>query len=147
MKLLPALGIAAVALYLLSKLSFAGNASRLNYTISGLSLQMSGLNPVISINLVAQNPTNQTFNVAAIVANVSLNGQPLGNVAGFQPVTILPTAQASIPLTVTLSGLSLINDVVGILNGTAGASALLHITGTVNANQTLLPIDVQYQAL
>lgn len=147
MKLLPTIGLAAAALYVLSKLSFAGNAARLNYTVSGMGLSMSGLNPVMSINLVVQNPTNQIFNVAALVANVSLNGQPIGNVAGFQPVSIPATSQANVPLTVTISGLSLVSDVVNILNGSAGVTALLHITGTVNANSTLLPIDVQYQAL
>jgi hypothetical protein len=147
MKLLPALGLGVAAVYVLSKLSFAGNASRLNYTISGISLGMSGLNPVISLNLVIQNPTNQIFNVAAIVANVSLNGEAIGNVAGFTPVSIPAASQANVPLTVTVSGLSLISDVVGILNGSSGVSALLHVTGTVNANSTLLPIDVQYQAV
>jgi len=147
MKLLPTVGLAVAALYVLSKLSFAGNASRLNYSISGMGLSMNGLNPVISMNLVVQNPTNQIFNVAAIVANVALNNEPIGNVAGFTPVTIAAASQANVPLTVTISGLSLISDVVNILNGTAGVSALLHITGTVNANATLLPIDVQYQAL
>ncbi len=147
MKLLPTVGIAAAVLFLLSKLSFAGNASRLNYTISGMNLSYSGLNLVVLLNLVIQNPTNQTFNVAAIVANVTLNGQPVGNVAGFQPVNVLPTSQASVPLTVTVSDLALITTLVNIMNGTAGVSALLHLTGTVNANATNIPIDVQYQAL
>ena len=141
------IGLGVAGLYILSKLSFAGNASRLNYTISGMGLSMSGINPVMSINLVVQNPTTEVFNVTAIVANAALNGEPLGNVAGFTPVSIAATSQANVPLTITISGLSLISDVVNILNGTAGVSALLHITGTVNANGTLLPIDVQYQAL
>jgi len=153
MKLLSTIGLALAGFYLLSKLSFAGNASRLNYTVSGMSLGMNGLNLVVSINLVVQNPTNQIFNVAAIVANVGLiSGTPsqeqlLGNVAGFMPVTIPATSQANVPLTVTISGLSLISDIVNIFNGSAGVTAQLHITGTVNANSTLLPIDVKYQAL
>jgi hypothetical protein len=147
MKLIPAIGLAAAGLYVLSKLSFAANASRLNYSLAGMTMTMNGINPVIAMYLIAQNPTNETFQVNAITGTVLLNGTIIGNLAGFVPVTVNPTNQASIPLTVTLSGLSLISYVVGVLNGTAGTQAILRLTGTVNANGTLLPVDVQYQAL
>lgn len=147
MKLLPAIALTAVSVYLLSKVSFAGNAGRLLYNIAGVTMSMNGMNPVFNINLQVQNPTNQEFDVAAIVGNATLNGQPIGNVAGFTPVSIMPTSQAIVPLTVTVSGLTVIQQVVSIMTGAAGISALVGIVGTVNANGNLLPITVQYQAL
>lgn len=147
MKPLTWIGLSIAAVFVLSKIATAGNASRLNFTVSNVQPGLSGLNPVITLNLVAQNPTSESFQINAVVANVFLNGQPIGNISGFVPVTVQPTSQANIPLRVQLSGLELIDQVLGILNGSAGVAAAVRITGTVNLDGSNIPIDVTYQAL
>lgn len=147
MKLLPAIGIGAVAIYLLSKLSTAGVASRLNLFISNYGMSLTGITPVISIQVTAQNVTNESLQFNALTANAYLNGTLIGNVSGFTPITIGALSQVVIPLQIIVNATLLISDVISILSGSAGVSAQLEAKGTANVSNLLLPVDLIYKAI
>jgi hypothetical protein len=147
MKLLPGILLAIGGIYVISKLTTAGSASRLNFTISNLQLGTSGLIPVISLNLLAQNPTNSSFVVQSIVANAFVNGEQVGNVSDFTPVSIGPNSQGSIPLTVLMNAAVVVEDVLNILTGAAGVSAVVSVVGTANISGLVLPVNLSYKII
>jgi hypothetical protein len=146
-KLLPAIGWTVGGLWLLNKLSTAGIASRLNLYISSFNLSLSGISPIIQIGVMAQNVTNGSLQFNALAANAFLNGTMIGNVSGFQPVTIAPVSQVTIPLTVIVNATQIISDVISILTGSAGVAANLEIKGTANVSNLILPVDIIYKAI
>lgn len=147
MKLLPTLALIVAGVYVFSKLTTAGVASRLNLIISGMNLQLQGIVPVVNLQVTAQNVTNEALQFNAITANALLNGTPIGNVTGFTPVAIPAVSQATIPLQIMVNAPALTADVVNILSGGAGVSANIELQGTANISGLLLPIDVTYKAI
>ena len=147
MKLLPTIALFGIGIYVLSKLSTAGVASRLNLFISNYSFSLQGITPIIQLQVTAQNVTNDSLQFNALTANAYLNGTLIGNVSGFVPVTINPLAQVYIPLTVIVNATALISDVVSILSGSAGFAAQLEAKGTANVSNLLLPVDLIYKAV
>ncbi len=108
---------------------------------------MSGISPVIQVGVMAQNVTNGSLQFNALAANAFLNGTNIGNVSGFQPVTIGPVSQVTIPLTIVVNATQIISDVIAILTGSAGVAANLEIKGTANVSGLILPVDIIYKAI
>ncbi len=52
--------------------------------ITGFSL--NGLSPVITLELIVQNPSNVSFTIASLAGNVTSDGTQVGNVSDFVPV-------------------------------------------------------------
>jgi hypothetical protein len=146
-KLLPAIALIAGGVFVLSKLSAAGVASRLNLFISSYSLSITGIYPVINIVVTAQNVTSSDLQFSALAANVFLNGTLIGNISGFTSVLIPATAQVNIPLQATINASQVISDVVAILSGSAQVAAVIEIKGTANVSGLILPIDLITKAV
>ena len=154
MKLLPALGLTVAAVFVLSKLSTASAASRVNFIISGVSLDNIGITPVLKIILQAQNPTSEEFLINAITANIALNDQPIGNVSGpttdgqtYVAVSVKPLSSTPVPVLAMIAVGGLVSDITDILTGAAGLHAVFHIQGTANIENLLVPLDIKYTAL
>lgn len=148
MKLLPAVGLTIAGLFVLSKVMTASAASRINFTLGNIGISSSGITPIVQLTVLAQNPTDKSITISSIVGNVLLNGQLIGNIppVGF-PITVAANSQSQIPISVMLQGLSLISDVVSMLSGTAGLSAVVSLTGTVNVDGLLLPLNLSYRII
>jgi hypothetical protein len=146
-KLLPAIALTVAGVYVLSKLSAAGVASRLNLFISSFSISVTGLFPVITVIVTAQNVTNSDVQFNALAANAFLNGTMIGNVSGFTPVLVGALSQSTIPLTIQVNATELISDVVSILSGSAQVAANLEIKGTANISNLVVPVDLIYKAV
>lgn len=108
---------------------------------------MTGITPVISIQVTAQNVTNDSLQFNALTANAYLNGTLIGNVSGFTPVIIGPLSQVVIPLQIIVNATLLISDLVSILSGSAGVAAQLEAKGTANVSNLLIPVDLIYKAV
>lgn len=153
MKLLPALGLTVVGVFLLQKVSAAAAATRINFLVGGVKLASIGFTPILNVTVVAQNPTNSTFTINSFVGNVFLNGDMIGNAAGFIPTTVKPaspgglTGQTEIPLNVSLNGLTLVSDIVSVITGQAQVAAVVRLVGTANVDNLLLPIDITYKLI
>jgi hypothetical protein len=146
-KLLPALALAAVGIYVISKLAAFGVASRLNLFISSYSMSLNGITPVVTLGVTAQNVTSEALQFGALAGNAYLNGTLIGNVSGFTPVNIAAQSQTVIPLTIVINATAVISDVVSLLNGTAGTSVALEVKGTANVSNLVLPVDITYNVL
>jgi hypothetical protein len=144
-KLLPAILLIGGGVYVLSKVSSASAASSLNFIVTGYSFNTNGLYPTISVNVTAQNVSSQPVQFNALAANAFLNGQYIGNVSGFIPVTIPAAGQAVIPLSILVNVTNVINDVVSIFSGSAGSSAILEMKGSTNLSGLVIPFDLTYQ--
>src|ERR1700754_2760503 len=136
-------GLGVVAgVYFWSLNRAAGNLIFFPGNITGLTL--SGLSPVVTAELVAQNTNNVSFQINSIAASVSSNGTLIGNVSNFSPITIPGNGQIAIPLTLVLQPIALVNNIIGILTGGSGG-AVLSIDGSLNADGIQAPISLKYK--
>jgi LEA14-like dessication related protein len=141
LNVLIALGVVA-GVYFFNLYRAAGNLVVFPGTITGFSL--SGLTPEITATLIVQNTNNISFTVASIAASVSSNGTYIGNVSNFTPVEIPGNAQTTIPLTIQLQPIAVVNNIIGIITGGSGSTEIA-INGSLNANGIQAPIDLTYK--
>lgn len=130
-----ALGIAAW--YLLTRFSTITN---LNFVARGLGLIGNAVSVVIGV----QNPTSQGLNLQSISGNLILNGNSVGNVSDFTPVTIAPNAETQINLVIVpnIFGIAA-NALYQIQQGiTGGIQASLQATANINNNA--VPVNVTF---
>lgn len=147
MKLLPAIGLTIGGLYILSKITAVGAASRLNFVITNVNVTTSGISVILQVTVQVQNPTNSGFTINSLVGNVLLNGTLIGNASSFNQVSIAPNQQTPLMLTVVLSAIATVNDIVNILSGSSGVHAVVAINGTANVDNLPIPVNLQYQVL
>ncbi len=138
--LLPLAGLLALGLLLLKKA-----AGSLNYFIRGVAIAFEGITPVLRLDIVVQNPSNQTFVVRSITGDVSVDSSVVGNASMFQTVTIAGNAQAVLPVQVRLSPLAIVSDLVSIITKGSGIPKTIVFKGYVNANEVVNDIDLTYK--
>jgi hypothetical protein len=136
--LFSAIGIAAIWAW-----SQARAAGFLNTAAKSVSLAFDGLTPVLTLNLLIQNPSNSTFLVKAVSGNLYSKGELIGNVSNFTQITVGPASQVEYPLYIRLSLLGVVTDIVKLFSG-GGLQQQIEFKGVVNANDTTFPIDFKY---
>lgn len=141
LEVLIALGIVG-GLYFFNQFRAAGNLVFFPGNVTGLNI--SGLSPVLTADLIVQNTNNVTFTVYSIAASVSSNGTLIGNVSNFSPITIPGNSQATIPLTLVLQPLAIVNNIIGIITGGVGKQEI-QIQGSLNADGIQAPISLTYK--
>lgn len=132
----------AGALYLWNLSRAAGNLTFFPGSITGLSL--SGTSPVITCELIVQNTSNVSFTINSMVASVYADDTLIGNISNFTPVAINGNSQGTIPLTLELLSISIVNDIIGIITGGVGKQVIT-VRGTVNANGIQSGFSLQYK--
>lgn len=140
-EVLAALGLVA-GVYFWNLYRAAGNLVFFPGSITGLSLD--GLSPVIQAEMIVQNTNNVSFTVMSIAASVTSNGTLIGNVSNFSPFQIPGNSQATIPLTLVLQPIALVNNIIGIVTGGSGKTEL-QISGSLNADGIQAPIALTYK--
>lgn len=140
-EVLAALGVLA-GVYFWNLYRAAGNLVFFPGNITGFSL--NGLSPTIQAEMIVQNTNNISFTVMSIAASVSSNGTMIGNVSNFSPFQIPGNSQATIPLTLVLQPIALVNNIIGIITGGVGGSEI-QITGSLNADGIQAPISLTYK--
>jgi len=123
--------------YLLTRIQTIGN---LNFVPRGLGI----VGNAVSVILGIQNPTSNALLFNSLSGDLMVNGNSVGNVADFQPVTIMPNSETPITLLITpnIFGIAA-NAIDQISNGlTGGISAKLQ--AIANVNNTPVPVNVQF---
>lgn len=121
------------------------NSGKLNFYPSSVrDLGFQGVTPIATLGLAVQNPTNSSFTIRAITANVTSNGYLIGNLSEFVDQIIPSTAQTVIFLDIRLSLLSVVNDLITAFQ-TNNFSQGLEMKGTVNVDGFLQAIDLKYK--
>lgn len=140
-EVLVALGLVA-GLYFANLNRAAGNLVYFPGNITGFSL--SGISPVITADLIIQNTNNISFTVYSVAASVTSNGTLIGNVSNFTPITIPGNSQTTIPLTLVLQPIAIVNNILGIITGGVGNTEI-KVSGSLNANGMQVPIELPYK--
>jgi len=140
--LLPIAALVALGLYAQKRA-----AGFLNFYIQSVALAFDNFTPVLRLNIVVQNPSNEQFIVRSLTGQVFANDQPIGNVSSFVTSYVNPNTQIVIPVYVRLNLVSIVSDLVTLIQGGGGMSQTIKIKGVVNANSIVSNIDLTYKIL
>jgi len=119
-------------LYFFTLKNAAGNLVYQPGNVTGFDL--NGAYPVITADLIIQNTSNVDFTINSLAGNVTSDSTLIGNVSDFTPVQIRANSQGSIPLTLTLQPLQIVNTLIALLTGSGSGSRTMVITGSANVN-------------
>ena len=120
------------------------SAATLNfYPASIKNLQKDGVTPVLTLNLAIQNPSSQAYTVKAVVGSLYANGFLIGNVGSYVQKQVAATAQTIYPLTIRLSLLGIVQDIVNAFNG-GGAAQKVELNAYANVDDFNIPIKLTF---
>lgn len=120
------------------------SAGTLNYFPGNVTnISLSGINPVATVDLIVQNPSNVDFTINSISGIATTDNTQIGNVADFTPITVPANSQRPIPLTITLFSIGIIDQIVHAFQG-GNIPKTINVTGTVNANGYQEPLNLNY---
>lgn len=135
-------GGAIIALTAFQKFRSAGS---LNFYPGSLkNIYLDGITPVATFGLVIQNPSSQSFTVKSLAGNLTANGFQIGNVSSYLPIEILANSQRTYNLTVRLSILGVVNDIISAFNGN-GATQTIEFKAWANVDNLSVPITLKYK--
>lgn len=140
--LLPIAGL--IALGLMAQKKAAGF---LNMFIDTVSIAFSGLTPVIRVNIAIQNPSNEQFVIKSLVANLKAGEKLIGNVSSFDTIVINPNAQIIYPVFIRLGLVAIVQDIITLIQNRSGPSQTLELSGHINANGIVSPLELSYKIL
>ena len=98
------------------------------------------LAPTINVEMVVQNPTNQTITIKSITGSVSVNDKYLANVSAFGDQKVLPNSESILRLTARPSAFGVFESVREILTQPIGTIAA-SFQGTANVDGLVVPIS------
>lgn len=139
------LGAAVFALVYFSKASAAHN---LKFFIATVSAEMQGATPVIVLQVMIQNPTNEAYQVNALVGNLSTStGYLIGNVSGFTPVPIAAQSQQLYNVNVRVNLIGTALDIFNLVSNGQGLTQIVKFDGAINVSGLVVPIELDYKIL
>lgn len=147
MKPLTAVILLGTGAFLISKAAKATVIERLSFFIGNVKMTSFGLSPELTVTVLVQNVTNEKFTVKSLVGNAFVNDMQVGNVSSFTQLVALPSSETPYLLTVRISLLQAVTQIIDILKGNAGVEATVRIVGTVNVDNLLFPIDMEYKII
>lgn len=133
---------AIIALNLISKGTAAKSLNFYPGQIKGL--QFDGATPIITLGLLVQNTSNQNILFRSFAGNIYANGFLVGNVSTYQPTTIPNNSQMDYNLTVRLSPLGIVNELISIIQGNNPRSMVLELQATANIDVVRVPVVIKY---
>jgi LEA14-like dessication related protein len=142
---LAVIGLGIAAYYFLSKSQTASAVDKMRFLLSSVKVTFSGLSPRLNLDVLIQNPTNETVVVKAIAGDVKVNGTKVGAVSSFQTVTIKPVAETTATLIVVIPLAGVATQIINLISGNIPGEAVVNIIGTVNVNGAVVPLDITYK--
>lgn len=139
--------LVGAGIWLVNKAIKTSVVNRVNFIIDAVRTSFEGLNPVLSIDIKAQNPTNETFTVKSLIGNVSVNGQFAGNVSSFTEAIIAANSESNLNLKVRLGIGTLSEQLVNLIMGRLPGQVVIRVQGTANVDTLLFPVDLSYKII
>jgi LEA14-like dessication related protein len=130
------IGAAALAAYEFQQLGTA--AQTVQFQFAGVNA--TGLT-TYNVQLLIQNISNISCTVNAMSGIITMEGNQIGNISDFQPVTIGARAQQIVNVIVNPNLLSLPFAVQQLINN-PGGSVDFEVNGNANVNGLILPFDL-----
>ncbi len=144
MRITPIL-LGAGALVALNLISKGSAAKSLNfYPGSVKSLEFDGVTPVITLGLLVQNTSNQQILFRSFAGNIYANDFLVGNVATYQPTVVPANSQITYNLTVRLSPLGVVNELISIIQGANPRSMVMELQASANIDVVRVPVKIKY---
>lgn len=129
------------ALYVIDKIGLASVGSSLKIRISGFDIQSGG----IVLKLAADNPRDVGFIIYSIVGSLYIGSNLIGDVSMFSQIQVAPLASTTIPILIRPSILGSLTLLQQAIQGQINLTTPIGFKANVNANNTLLPVDISYQ--
>lgn len=133
---------AGVLIYTNTVTKAAGNLIFFPGNPTGITLD--DLNPVITLQLVVQNTSNVDFTFNSLAGNVACDNTLIGNISNFRPVTVYNNSQSTIPLTITMFPLGIVDNIISAFYGGFQQKELT-VNGSVNANGQQVPLLLKFK--
>ena len=127
----------AAALYLLSRYSFG---QKTNFYLRKIRPSGTLTAPTISVELAAQNPTNQTATIKSITGTLYINGNAIASVSAFGDQKVAANSESTIKLIARPSAAGVFQTVKRIFTEKAGQIRAT-FTGTANVDGLVVPIS------
>jgi LEA14-like dessication related protein len=100
----------------------------------------------IMADFKASNPTPVSSTIQAMQGTLLVNGNSLGPLTGFSPVTVPPSSvNTTFSCTVPVSLTNAITDIADLIAGNTGTPAVFQVDGLAAVDQRVLPLDLTYQ--
>lgn len=142
--------LAIIAALLIAGVYFtkASAAKNLKFFISSVSAEMQGATPVIVLQVMIQNPTNEAYQINALVGNLSTNsGYLIGNVSGFQPVPVAAQSQQLYNVNVRVNLIGTALDIFNLVSNGQGLTQIVRFDGAINVSGVVVPVELDYKIL
>jgi len=141
MKNSTALLLAAGGLALIYGSRVATGVNTVNFVLNGVDL--SDITN-IKLQFLVQNVSNATGVLNSLSGNITVNGNDLGNISDFNPVTIPPNSQQPINISLRPDLISLPQTIAALIqqNGSGNNDLNFEVTGNANVNGIVLPFDL-----
>lgn len=138
--LLAAGGVLAYAL-----LNKATALQRLNFYPKGVqSLKFDGVTPVLQIGLAVQNTSGQQIVMRSFAGSVYANGYYIGNISSYNVFTVRPNSETVLALTIRLSLIGIVSNIVNAFNGN-GPAQELELDALANVDNYQVPVKIKYK--
>jgi hypothetical protein len=115
------------------------------YPASVSNISFDGITPVISLGIMAQNPSGQSFTVNSLVGNLFANDTLIGNVSSFTNTTIQPNSQQLYTVNVRMSLLGIVTDLIKSFRHETGLQQEIEFNAWANVNGYTLPLKLKYK--
>jgi len=137
--------LAAGAVIALTAFQKANASGTLNFYPDSLrNIELDGITPVATFGLVIQNPSSQRFVVKSLAGNLTANGFRIGNVSSFTPIVINANSQVVYLLTVRLSLIGVVQDIINAFNGN-GVQQTVRFNAWINVDNYSVPVDMSFK--
>ena len=127
----------AAALYFLARYRFSQKA---NFLLQSVRPGGTLLAPVINIQLLVQNPTNQEIVIKSIVGTLTVGGKFLANISCFGDQKILGNSQSLLNITARPSAIGVFNTLRQLITQPIPGTQIV-FSGTANVDGINVPVE------
>jgi hypothetical protein len=131
--------IGGVAIFYLIKKATLLN--RIQFYLNKAKLSGSLFRPVIQLEYVIENPTNNSAELKSVVGEVYVNDQFVARFSKFGSQTIDPNAQSPLLINAVPVVTGVFSAIKDLLTQPSGSGVRVRTTGTANVNKIVLPFD------
>lgn len=96
------------------------------------------------MGLAVQNTSSGDFTMNSMTGNLYANDYFIGNVSSFTPVTIKANGETIVNLSVRMSLLGIVNDIINAFQNNSTTQEL-ELSGTINVDNFQVPLNIKYK--
>ena len=127
----------AAALYFLARYRFSQKA---NFLLQSVQPGGTLLAPVVKINMLVQNPTNQEIVIKSIVGTLTVGGKFLANISSFGDQKITGNSQSVLSITARPSAIGVFNTLKQLLTQPIPGTKIV-FSGSANVDGINIPVE------